>query len=52
MTDLSLSKTGEAFGNRDYTTVIHAMEKISNELKANETLGEILSKLEEDIINN
>jgi chromosomal replication initiator protein len=52
MTDFSLSKTGESFGNRDYTTVIHAMEKISNELKSNEALGEILSKLEEDIINN
>jgi chromosomal replication initiator protein len=52
MTDLSLSKTGEAFGNRDYTTVIHAMDKISSELKSNEALGEILSKLEKDIINN
>jgi chromosomal replication initiator protein len=52
MTDLSLSKTGEAFGNRDYTTVIHAMDKISKELKTNEALGEILSTLEEEIINN
>jgi chromosomal replication initiator protein len=52
MTDLSLPKVGESFGNRDHTTVMHATEKISGELKINESLEEILSKLETDIRNN
>ena len=33
MTDLSLPKIGEEFGGRDHTTVIHAYEKISSEIK-------------------
>jgi chromosomal replication initiator protein len=52
MTDFSLPKIGEYFGNRDHTTVIHATEKISNEIKINESLTEILSKLENDIRNS
>jgi chromosomal replication initiator protein len=52
MTNLSFPKIGEAFGNRDHTTALHAAEKISNEIKINESLGEILEKLEKDIRNN
>jgi chromosomal replication initiator protein len=52
MTDLSLPKIGESFGNRDHTTVLHATEKISNELKVNEALEGVLSKLENDIRSN
>ncbi|MDR2355740.1 MAG: chromosomal replication initiator protein DnaA [Clostridiales Family XIII bacterium] len=52
MTDLSLSKIGESFGNRDHTTILHAIEKITNEIKTNESLEDILSKLEEDVRNN
>lgn len=33
LTDLSLPKIGEEFGGRDHTTVIHAYEKISNEIE-------------------
>ncbi len=33
LTDMSLPKIGEEFGGRDHTTVIHAYEKISNNLK-------------------
>ncbi|MCT4662545.1 MAG: chromosomal replication initiator protein DnaA [Tissierellales bacterium] len=33
LTDLSLPKIGEEFGGRDHTTVIHAYEKISSEIK-------------------
>lgn len=32
LTDLSLPKIGEEFGGRDHTTVIHAYDKISNDL--------------------
>ncbi len=38
LTDMSLPKIGEEFGGRDHTTVIHAYEKISNNLKKDESL--------------
>lgn len=34
LTDLSLPRIGDEFGGRDHTTVIHAYDKISNEIKA------------------
>ena len=37
LTDLSLVRIGDAF-NRDHTTVIHAYEKISENLKTDESL--------------
>lgn len=49
MTDLSLPKIGEAFGNRDHTTVLHACDKISNEIKLNSSLKEVIKELEESI---
>lgn len=52
LTDLSLPKIGEAFGNRDHTTVIHACEKITEELKGNSNLNEIVSNLIGDIKSN
>jgi chromosomal replication initiator protein len=52
MTELSLPKVGEAFGNRDHTTVMHATEKISNEIKTNENLDALILKLEDEIRNN
>ena len=30
---MSLPKIGEAFGNRDHTTVMHAVRKIEKEIK-------------------
>ena len=39
-TDLSLPKIGKLFGNRHYSTVIHAVEKIEDELKYDEELRE------------
>lgn len=39
-TDLSLPKIGKLFGNRHYSTVIHAVEKIEEELKYDEELRE------------
>ncbi|MGF7186437.1 chromosomal replication initiator protein [Desulfitispora alkaliphila] len=49
LTDYSLPKIGEEFGGRDHTTVIHAHEKISRELKEDlslqQTIGDLVSKL-------
>ena len=39
-TDLSLPKIGKLFGNRHYSTVIHAVEKIEEELKHDDELKE------------
>jgi len=49
LTELSLPKVGEAFGNRDHTTVLHACDKISTEMKLNESLRDVVKKLEQSI---
>lgn len=45
LTDLSLPKIGEAFGGRDHTTVIHACDKITEELQHNYELQEKIKEL-------
>ncbi|GLX71547.1 chromosomal replication initiator protein DnaA [Paenibacillus glycanilyticus] len=52
LTDYSLPKIGEAFGGRDHTTVIHAHEKISQQLKQDQDLYKILQNLTEKIKNH
>jgi chromosomal replication initiator protein len=42
LTDLSLPKIGDEFGGRDHTTVIHAYEKINNELAVDESLKDTI----------
>ena len=49
MTDLSLPKIGESFGGRDHTTVLHAYDKISSEMKTNSLLAEEIRALKEDL---
>lgn len=49
LTDFSLPKIGEAFGGRDHTTVIHAHEKISQQLKSDPDLFKIIQTLTEKI---
>lgn len=51
LTDYSLPKIGEAFGGRDHTTVIHAHEKISQSLKADQELFKVVNNLTEKIKN-
>ncbi len=45
LTDYSLPKIGEDFGGRDHTTVIHAHEKISQNLKKDPLLREAIQKI-------
>ena len=49
MTDMSLPKIGASFGGRDHSTVLHAYEKISSEIKNNESVKEIVETLEKEI---
>ncbi|KEI11523.1 chromosomal replication initiation protein [Clostridium novyi B str. ATCC 27606] len=51
LTDMSLPKIGEEFGGRDHTTVIHAYEKISNILKKDESLRNVINDLNKKITN-
>lgn len=44
-TDLSLPKIGKLFGNRHYSTVIHAVEKIEEALKYDEELIENIKSI-------
>lgn len=52
LTDYSLPKIGEAFGGRDHTTVIHAHEKISQQLNQDPDLYKIVQNLSEKIRNH
>ncbi|MBO8138434.1 MAG: chromosomal replication initiator protein DnaA [Desulfotomaculum sp.] len=45
LTDMSLPKIGEDFGGRDHTTVLHAYEKITNEMKKNVELQNTINTL-------
>lgn len=48
-TDLSLPKIGKAFGGKDHTTVLHACDKIANEIKTQESTKLSVEEIEERI---
>ena len=50
MTDLSLPKIGLSFGGKDHTTVLHACEKITKELKTNQSLADDIKMIKDEII--
>lgn len=52
MTNLSLPKIGSEFGGRDHTTVIHAHEKISKEIRHDPKTKELIEILKKDIQNS
>ena len=52
LTDMSLPVVGDAFGGRDHTTVLHACEKISNELLENLTLQDTVRTLVDRIMKS
>ena len=52
LTDMSLPKIGEEFGGRDHTTVIHAYEKISENLNTDETLQNTIESITKKLSRN
>lgn len=51
LTDLSLPKIGEQFGGRDHTTVLHACDKIADEIQRNPDLAKTINELKQAIKN-
>ncbi len=49
LTDMSLPKIGEAFGGRDHTTVMHACERIIEEMEKDHDLRSTVQRLSEAI---
>lgn len=49
LTDMSLPKIGEAFGKRDHTTVMHACEKISSDIKNDPQINILINSIIEDL---
>jgi chromosomal replication initiator protein len=47
LTDLSLPRIGEEFGGRDHTTVLHACEKISRQMRQDPDLAATIAALTE-----
>lgn len=52
MTEMSLPKIGAEFGGRDHTTVIHAVDKITKEVKDDPETKRAVSDLKVKIRNN
>ena len=52
LTDMSLPKIGEEFGGRDHTTVIHAYEKISDNLNTDENLQHTIETITRKLTQN
>jgi chromosomal replication initiator protein len=52
LTDLSLPRVGEDFGGRDHTTVMHACEKIADEINNNPETRKIINELKKNISGN
>jgi chromosomal replication initiator protein len=49
MTNMSLPAIGEAFGGRDHSTVIHAYQKISENIDANTDFKNLVLRIQSDI---
>lgn len=50
LTDMSLPKIGSDFGGRDHTTVLHAYEKISEEIITKTETRKIIEELKKNIL--
>src|SRR5690606_22148360 len=49
LTDLSLPKIGEEFGGRDHTTVIHAYDKITNDIANDPELAKTVNQIRKEL---
>ena len=49
LTDMSLPKIGDDFGGRDHTTVIHAYDKIANEIKNDSAFKQKIDDIMDEI---
>ncbi len=49
MTDESLTRIGIEFGGKDHTTIMHACEKIDNEIKKDSNLEQVINNLKTKI---
>ena len=49
MTDESFPRIGMEFGGRDHSTVMNSCDKISNDIKTNEKLKEVIEELKKKI---
>jgi len=45
LTNLSLNEIGHYFGNRDHTTIIHAIEKMESDIKSNKEIKDIIQRI-------
>ncbi|WP_303871457.1 chromosomal replication initiator protein DnaA [Acetobacterium wieringae] len=52
ITDLSLPRIGEEFGGRDHSTVIHACQKIAEEMDTNTDFKNLILRIEREINGN
>lgn len=52
LTDMSLPKIGDEFGGRDHTTVIHAYDKIEEEINLNPETRRTVEELKRNITGN
>lgn len=50
LTDMSLPKIGEEFGGRDHTTVIHACDKISEEIESNSETRRAVNEIKRNLL--
>lgn len=46
---MTLSEIGEVFGGKDHTTVLYACQKITDELERDDTLRQMVTKIEKDL---
>ncbi len=52
MTSTSLPKIGEEFGGRDHTTVMHACDKVADDIKSNPEIEEAVKTISNNILKH
>lgn len=52
LTDLSFPKIGESFGGRDHSTVVHACQKISEDISKESEFSKLVDMIKNEIVNS